>query len=542
MGFNINNFNNIPPPFTGINFASQDGPAGLERMWQQIRNYKLSPAERAAFEALAAIAVAKVSDEVVNQLKLWKYKVREQKAASAINQGHWDSGNAIDNIIQFFSPKSTQVDEYFRFDNQDIREKILFLSAAHDHPLNFALNPELVKQILSSLDREYDLKFSVVRSYQDVCREIEEGAKLGQLTNVLIEAHGLDTGQGITLSVNATDPKNIKWELIDESILKSNPTCFSGLHPLGRILLMSCCTGSPAVTGCGDDPRYSKRPPGTKNIAESLSEFAQNTVIAPTISIRAALLKINSTFSGLMLFHPDTRYNKSNDNVFKIFKPKARRIAKQLPLNPNCFSKGCADLNKDHLHPRELAAIDAITNYRWWNFFGKTDFQTTQEYLRLRADDPREKWLYLSAKEDLSANGWMHPKWQEHVLDMIDTRYDLKYKVVESVDDICREIEDAVKTGKLQHVTIRGAGLTDQEVCLSNCRESKKGWLHKRSNFSCFTHLQPSGSIYLNGDGTSKDHLAQILADQSQRTVENIMDDGIHTYSPSQIAKKKVEL
>ena len=490
--------------------------SGLQDIWQQIRNYKPSTAEKVAFAAFAAATLLKVSDEVVNQIKLWKRNVREQKAADAINQGQWNAGDAGDRVIQFFTPKSTQVDEYFQFNSKDERPKFLYLSAESDH--GNALDPKYVSHLLASFDQDFDLKFSLVNSYENVCHEITEGAKTGKLINIIIDAHGSSDGERMELSIDPIDNSKVTW--INASILQSTPSCFSGIHPSGRILLTSCCTGSP-MSGCDDDPKSPKRAPGIENIAEIIAEFSQRTVVAPTKSIWGSQTEIQSN-SPAMLFHPHPKV--PDKNVFKTFNPQIK-----LSTSPEC-----ANLLWENLHPREIDAMSAIkTELVAKSILSPSvKFQETQDYLRICTEDPKPKVLYLSADHDI--NGALEPKKSAPFLSSLAQNYDLKFKVISSFDEICREISDASKAGTIAAVIIDAHG-SPNNLLLSQTEPKKLAkltptmeWINDEKDFAgCFASLYPFGKIVLAGGSTGapqmgdrNNNLAQKIATKSNLWVE----------------------
>ena len=168
---------------TGLNPYSSYFESDLNRIWTQIKDHEPSTAEKVAFGAFTAFAATKIADDIIHRIKLRNYRDREQQAAETINQAHWDSGSVFDNIKQFMSLKPQQVDGDFRCDDADPRSKVLFLSSEFD--TTDALHPSFVSDILKNLDNEFDLKFALVRSYEDICNEIQEVADQGKLAYVI---------------------------------------------------------------------------------------------------------------------------------------------------------------------------------------------------------------------------------------------------------------------------------------------------------------------------------------------------------------------
>ena len=129
---------------------------------------------------------------------------REGKVPDAIKEGYLARG---------MNPKrfAKHTDEYFQFRSDDPREKVLYLSAAHIQDVKpdgknglDAFEPELVRTILTRLDETFDLKFKVIRSYEEICKEVKEASLFGTLAYVTIVGHGEDTGESITLDRRAS--------------------------------------------------------------------------------------------------------------------------------------------------------------------------------------------------------------------------------------------------------------------------------------------------------------------------------------------------
>jgi len=119
--------------------------------------------------------------------------------------------------------------------------------------------------------------------------------------------------------------------------------------------------------------------------------------------------------------------------------------------NPNCYVKNCCDLDKNQLHPNEQQAIDAVNSNRWIS----PSFKESQEYLRLRADDPRDKVLFLSTNETKTRRA-KDPQVHSNNLQTFNQQFDLKFKALRGYQDICHEINSASNIGKIRDIYIQG--------------------------------------------------------------------------------------
>ena len=117
--------------------------------------------------------------------------------------------------------------------------------------------------------------------------------------------------------------------------------------------------------------------------------------------------------------------------------------------NPNCEDKeSCWDLDERQLeeYPWEKEAIDALNSNRWFT----PAFKESQEYLRLRADDPRPASLFFSTPHTtkgvpLSPDAYLEDLGAHKGLLSLNKETDLKCKSVRSYKDICTEIHGASK-------------------------------------------------------------------------------------------------
>lgn len=170
------------------------------------------------------------------------------------------------------------------------------------------------------------------------------------------------------------------------------------------------------------------------------------------------------------------------------------------------------DIDRSTLHPREIKAIDVSFS----RFFDS--YKTAQEWLRFRADDPREKLLFLSADSDW--NGALDPDALYPLMSSLNTKFDIKFKVIASHAHVCEQIRAAKK---LAHVFINAHGNPNLLVLNDDPEEL----IVRTSEFyNCFNDVDPRGKIFLLSCSTGKaqngnccDNIAQDMATRSRRTV-----------------------
>jgi hypothetical protein len=386
----------------------------------------------------------------------------------------------------FIPPEWRDVQEILRFRSDDPREKFLFISAEADH--NGALDPSLISTILSKLSNSFDLKFQVVKTQKEICDSIENGKKAGNLAHVLISGHG--------------NPEKI---VLDADVINENTdfaSCFSGIQPNGKIILLSCSTGKPRNNNSFD------------NIAQKMADKAKRVVVAPTHNAYPARTNFLSV-DDAVLYHPESRHYSFlpffNTNLFTSFRPNFKNCSVSMDLNA--------------LHQREKSAIDVIkTDLISKSLLHKDDpMERAQEYLQFCKDDPREKILVLSA--DYDKNGALEPSLSSKFLSIFADRFDLRYKVVKSLDEICQEVEKAAKTGKVVTLVIQAHGTPTDGMILSKDSNGNENRIKASDNFAqCFSKIEKDGTIVLFGssigqNGENQDNIAQKISKGSQRTV-----------------------
>ncbi len=393
--------------------------------------------------------------------------------------------------------------EWLRFRKDDLREKLLFVSADYDH--NGALAPRWISNIIKVLDPEWDVKYKVVSSYQEICEEIKQVARIGKLAHVFINGHG-NPEEICLYAYNLLGMPPLGCDSIssEQRIDIDFSDCFSNLKLSGRIVLLSCSVG-------GKRFFYD-------NLAQEMATGAKRAIIAATDEVYAPLTTIVSK-NPLMLEHLRGFYNVSSDNG-----PEKKNISTRFETFYPRFSS-CPDTVKrpSMLHPREQAAMNAVsTNLVARKILSSpASFVDMQEYFRLCKDDPREKFLFLSAQED--HNGAMNPQGYPGLLVDLSEHFDLKFKVVKSYRDICAEALAATKVGKVAAVLIHVHGQPDHlEIQNSSSFWSRIGLFENKEQFlGCLSKIPTSARIILAGGSTasSSTSLAYTIARETQRTV-----------------------
>lgn len=365
--------------------------------------------------------------------------------------------------------------EDLRFRSDDFRTRVLVASATnHD-----SLSPRLMKDFLTKIDEAFDVKYKRTLSVNQLCQEIDAAHR--KLEYVFIRSHG--NSESIILEQDSLR-EGVDFE-----------RCFRGMEETGKIVLLSCEAGA-TVNG---NPFL--------NIAQRIASATHRTVIASANcwhwNMPPQILSTN----------PISQDSSASDpSMFRTFYPDCLS-APSLSSNPNCICPPCADLDENKLTPNEKSAMQILGK-------GKP-FTEAQEALRLHRGNRLPKVLYLVAKFD-------HAKLEKRALgprgdflEPIFTGFDSKYKEVQSFQDICREIKDASRTGKLANVIIQAHGNPN------SMKISETNWILGSQDFaSCFSDLEPSGKIILiscnvgspqNGDFLN--NLAQTIADKAKRTV-----------------------
>jgi hypothetical protein len=372
--------------------------------------------------------------------------------------------------------------EYLRF-RKDDRDKFLFLSAEYN--LHDSLNPKYMLKFLSDINKKFDLKYKVVKTYDEICREVERASKIGKLGNVLIHAPASTEFMCIADDCKGSDGYIYK----DKEFLN----CFRGLDLSGKITLLGAKAGASYYEGYRD------------NLAQKMATGAKRTVIAATDSIYLGRTEM-PVLDDFEVFHDNLKdkdifdFFRTKKNIFKIFHP---------------IYSNCVDVFKDKIHDREEVALQTIRD----ETIKKSTLIQPTEF-----DDPRQKFLYLSMEAD--HNGALNPQQNPELFETLSKNYDFKFKVVKSYDELCKEVKEAADTGKLLNLIINGHG-NSNIIHIAGPENSWDSYMYRNRDLAkCFDGLDPSATITLfvcsagePKNGNLNDNIAATIAKETQKAV-----------------------
>lgn len=393
-------------------------------------------------------------------------------------------------------------EEYLSLDKNCKKDKFLFLSAIEDH--NGALDPKNILSMLKEINKKYDLKYKVVGSEEDVCWHVQKAAEMGKLTNVVINAHS--DSQAMCLS-KCEDHSG--WL----SIYKNYTECFKGVDLLGRITLF----GSKAGISADGNPK--------NNIAQKIATDSKREVIAPMDYISSSGIEVPNTKD--FELYQKAGSTQEGQKVFKLFQPVYEK---------------CTNVVKHTLHQREKDAVEAIWQKTTSSSYLVYPDEFEDSILKLCKDNQKKKFLFLSAEHDW--NNALNPKKYAHLFESLSKKYDFKFKLVRSYDDICKEIQESEKFGEIVHLVInahgerRGIQIGDQNNNLDDWLHKEKDLLGYRDNLDCLKDISKSARITLlscnssqpNGEDVN-DNFASFLSKKTEKEVvapiEEISGEGI---------------
>lgn len=421
------------------------------------------------------------------------------------NMLHPREGCAINKDLTSFIDRFFKThQEWLRFRKDDVRKKLLYLSAEADH--NGALTPAPAYRLLTPLNEKYDIKYVVFRSFDGICEHIKQSAKIENISHVFISGHG------------NPDLIRLSDRFFGGAVTKNDDfsECFDHVSASGTISLVSCSTG-------GGDSQNS--------FAQHLASSSRRMVIAPTDVAYPILMQTISTEPPMLFHDREIDYWDSKERVWKIFRPPEETHFRVF------FPKfsSCNDLAEKRLHLREKEAINAISAHLIKKHFLWTEpaFSEMQDYLRVCEQNPKRKFLYLSA-EDCSnkSNCPLDPKYFTDLLVKLGQEFDLKFKVIKRYDDICTEVRETVKAGEVAGIVVNAFGNTDGFTLLN---DRAIGWMQHISEWlfgepelfpKCLSETSSNTRIFFIGGSTGaaqnwdpNANLAYRVAQASKRTV-----------------------
>lgn len=413
---------------------------------------------------------------------------RAVNASRTISESSEVTGGFFAKLFGLDKPPLEWVDsqEFLRLRADDLREKVLFLSGDHDH--NGALKPSYISDLLSFFALNYDMKYAVIETMEDLCSQVESAAKTGKLSHVIIGAHG--NSQGIILS---QEDQTQFW--LNKS---SDLSCLNNVDLHGRITLLSCQTGKPDPSG---------------NIAQQIANVAECLTVAPKIKVLGRFTTINNKQTN-HFYHPICVIPSSKifplavnvgialyDHICSKF-PGVRNSF--LPFRPQF--KSCQNQGKSQLlHAKEKVASEVIEK----GLISKDLIAPSSISHGLTtghcSEDPRKKFVVLVANH--SKSGWVYSdpldptKLAEPMTHLAD-HHDFSYNVVSSKADICAKVLQAAKTGPLAGVLIQGlADRSHPALSLSETDEINATNTHE---LACLKSLDHNGSITLLSDSIAE--------------------------------------
>ena len=375
---------------------------------------------------------------------------------------------------------------YLTFDKNDLREKFLFLSADEDQ--SGLLDPQNILGLLKDINKIYDLKYRVVKSVDDVCREVKEASQLGKVSNVFIDAYSDSSGMCLS---NCKSQRGWLHKFFDYK------DCFKGMDPNGKITLYGSKTGE-NVAGNPKD-----------NIAQKIATDSKIQVIATIDHVSPSGIQVSNVKGDFEVYQK----NQNKDKLFKSFQP--------------VFDK-CTNI-KHPLHPREKEAMEVVKKEVTENsqIIHPDEFES--HILKMCKDNPKKKFLFLSMEAD--HNGALNPKNNPELFKTLPKNYDFKFKVIRSYDELCIEARGASILGEEAHLVIHGHG--ERKGIHITGDNKLENWMHVHmyhpsyKNFSCLRDISPSTKITLltcksaepNGAGNPNDNIASLISKNTGKMV-----------------------
>ncbi len=169
------------------------------------------------------------------------------------------SGIPERNFEQFCVPlhvfrEKTVPPELLQLKTNSSKPVALFATAKQDH--NGALDPGSKVPLMLSLSKEYNFKYVVIESLDELGREIDKGAEYGPVKLVIFHSHMTPTHFYLSEDNNVTFASDFR-------------RCFQNASPDARVVMLGCRSGEP-----GGERQYS--------LARWISATARRLVFAAT--------------------------------------------------------------------------------------------------------------------------------------------------------------------------------------------------------------------------------------------------------------------
>lgn len=445
------------------------------------------------------VSVTKMSSFLAPHLASSSQSVSDCLSAACSDIGKSVKGSLI-------PPEWENVQEFFRFRKDDPRDKFLYLMP--EDQAEYGLNPTDNARLLTQLSSKYDVKYQPINSFDKICEAVNEGAKAGKLTHLLIGGKG--TPDEIVLS-----------NQLNGRISKENnfSNCFSKLEPYAKIILLGSSTG------------YQKADSRNDNIAQIIADRSKRIVIASDQDIysdRTNLLPTKST----MFYSPRRFYYNLS------YLPFSSYLSLQSPnafLRFNPYYSDCPRYEKKEGDSTEMFVAKTITKDQIKKFIlpkeSEKNFHDENELVFCK-DDLRDKVLFLSG--DLRSGVW-NPENIASTLGHLSDKFDIKYtllssgKQMRSSDQLCKEVDKEIKEastyGKVAALFIESFADSDGNLVLGE--QKWKKFVEKvttEENFSrCFSKLDKEAAIFLfessGEDEKNKIKIAEAIASKANRVV-----------------------
>jgi hypothetical protein len=376
--------------------------------------------------------------------------------------------------------------ELLRLQSSDPRKKFLFITAEDD--VCNGLQPKDIAGIVNELDKHFDVKYTTAGSSKKLCKEIADAAKTGTVSGAIFHTRG--SHEWIVWGNTENEDGWLDEKTAD---LKN---CFSGISPSGQIVLFAPYTGAN----------------GTESLAQKIADVAKRHVIAPSEAVDPSWVSFSK---GNFLTIHHTSKEGWFKNAFKWFAPRYTE---------------CQTIHENKLHPREKEAADVLLkSFQEKGLLPATaGFEEAKQFLQLCTSE-QEKVLFLSAKPDKdrdpSKSGALNASNYKEFLSVLAYTYDLRFKVINSYEDICIEIKKAAKRGIVKYVIINAHG-EKTAYCVRGYCEEDDDWVAVKTPKDwdkCFEGIKDRLVLLTcssgKTEGCEKATIARLIAEIAKKTV-----------------------
>lgn len=417
-------------------------------------------------------------------------------ARSSLHARELTAGKILANMKNFWripllegSPEWSKIQEFLRLREDDSKEKFLFLSShfTGNEPKDGQFNPSHLSDLMMFYSRKYDFKFAVIKSLDQICTQIKSAAKTGKLVHVLINAHG--TPLHMLLSKPFVGNNIIYQQAFQD--------CFDGLDPNGRITLISCSTGKKIQA---------------INIAQRMADLTKRVVVAPNRDIKPLFITVlKQAKANDILYYPNSEIvhfmscaflaNPLNAPLFTFTKmcPNIPEINSNvfMPFHPK-YKHCTTPPEESKMHLQEIRATRMINSRLASSFLLHKKDHSTSSYSTLCHDNLKSKFLVLSANHletNWLGNNISTLQFPKQVLENLAINFDLKYKVISSITEICSEVNEAAKIGEIAGLIIIGKKIDNTSEPVLKISDGNILDENNTHEFSCLSKVSKNGTI-----------------------------------------------